>query len=206
MARSSSKAGSTASTGGFQLGPTTRVITEDGRDVIPGSGDQGMVAIKGRGPMGYYKDRAKTESTFRIIDGERWTIPGDFAEVAADGSVRLLGRGSVCINTGGEKVFPEEVEEALKLHPGIEDAAVVGIPDDRFGEAVTAVVQPTPGSSVPDTAAMIETVRQKLAGYKAPRHVVIVESVGRAPNGKVDYKRLKELATEEVRKNVKSLA
>jgi acyl-CoA synthetase (AMP-forming)/AMP-acid ligase II len=204
MARSSSKAGATAATGGFQLGPNTKVVTEDGRDVVPGSGEQGMVAIKGRGPIGYYKDQAKTEATFRVIDGERWTIPGDFAEVAADGSVKLLGRGSVCINTGGEKVFPEEVEEALKLHPAVADAAVVGVPDDRFGEAVTAVVEPLAPASPPDEAELIAAVRQRLAAFKAPRHVVMVETVGRAANGKVDYKRLREVAIAAVGVNVRS--
>ena len=206
MARSSSRAGATAATGGFHLGPNTKVITEEGRDVVPGSGVHGLVAIKGRGPMGYYKDQAKSEATFRVINGERWTVPGDFAEVAADGSVRLLGRGSVCINTGGEKVFPEEVEEALKLHPSVEDAVVVGVPDDRFGEAVTAVVQRKAGAPIPDDAELIEVVRRHLAGYKAPRHIVMVESVGRAPNGKLDYKRLKELATGAVVRDLKSPA
>ena len=206
MARSSSKAGATASTGGFQLGPDTKVVTEDGRDVVPGSGEQGMVAIKGRGPIGYYKDQAKTEATFRVIDGERWTIPGDFAEVAGDGSVKLLGRGSVCINTGGEKVFPEEVEEALKLHPAVADVAVVGVPDDRFGEAVTAVVELIAPGNPSDGTELIAAVRQRLAAYKAPRHVVMVETVGRAPNGKVDYKRLRELAIAAVGVSVKSPA
>ena len=194
MARSSSKAGATASTAGFQLGPNTRVITEDGRDVVAGSGEQGLVALKGRGPIGYYKDRDKTAATFRTIDGERWTIPGDFASVAADGSVKLLGRGSVCINTGGEKVFPEEVEEALKLHDAVADAVVVGVPDDRFGEVVTAVVELEPGARKPDDSELIDTVRRHLAGYKAPRYVVMVDSIGRAPNGKVDYKAIRERA------------
>ena len=206
MARSSSKAGAMASTGGFQLGPNTKVISEGGKDVEPGSGEQGLVAIKGRGPIGYYKDQAKTESTFRVIDGERWTIPGDFAEVAADGSVKLLGRGSVCINTGGEKVFPEEVEEALKLHPAVADAVVVGVPDDRFGEAVTAVVEPVVRASPPDETELIAVVRGRLAAYKAPRQVVMVETVGRAPNGKVDYKKLRELAIAAVGPNVRSPA
>jgi 3-oxocholest-4-en-26-oate---CoA ligase len=198
MARSSSKAGATASTGGFQLGPDTRVITEDWRDVSPGSGEQGMVAIKGRGPIGYFKDPDKSAGTFRVIDGERWTVPGDFATVGSDGSVKLLGRGSVCINSGGEKVFPEEVEETLKLHPAVEDAVVVGIPDQRFGEVVTAVVELSEAAHPPAEADLIETVRRHLAGYKAPRHVVIVETIGRAPNGKVDYKRLKAEAIARI--------
>ncbi|HEX6395493.1 MAG TPA: acyl-CoA synthetase [Acidimicrobiales bacterium] len=198
MARSSSKAGATASTGGFLLGPNTRVITEDGRDVSPGSGEQGMVAIKGRGPIGYYKDPEKSAGTFRVIDGERWTVPGDYATVGSDGSVKLLGRGSVCINSGGEKVFPEEVEEILKLHPAVEDAVVVGIPDERFGEVVTAVVELSQSAHPPADADLIDSVRSHLAGYKAPRHVVIVETIGRAPNGKVDYKRLKAEAIARV--------
>jgi 3-oxocholest-4-en-26-oate---CoA ligase len=202
MARSSSKAGGTASTAGFQLGPNTRVITEDGRDVVAGSGEQGLVALKGRGPIGYYKDGDKTAATFRTIDGERWTIPGDFATVSADGSVKLLGRGSVCINTGGEKVFPEEVEEALKLNDAVADAVVVGVPDDRFGEVVTAVVQLEPGVRKPDDSELIDSVRRHLAGYKAPRRIVTVDSIGRAPNGKVDYKRIKERAVAAL---VKSL-
>jgi fatty-acyl-CoA synthase len=202
MARSSSKAGATASTGGFHLGPDTKVITEDGRDVRPGSGEQGMVALKGRGPIGYYKDPDKSAATFRVIDGQRWTIPGDFATVAEDGSVKLLGRGSVCINTGGEKVFPEEVEEALKLHPAVHDAVVVGVPDERFGEAVTAVVELARGAERPSHMDLIETVRRHLAGYKAPRHVVMVETIGRAPNGKVDYKRIKSEAAASVSSRV----
>jgi fatty-acyl-CoA synthase len=108
--------------------------------------------------------------------------------------VQLLGRGSVCINTGGEKVFPEEVEEALKLHPGVADAVVVGVPDDRFGEAVTAVIQPKPGQAGPDGPDLVQWVRERLADYKAPRHVVEVETIGRSPSGKVDYRKLKEYA------------
>ena len=198
MARSASKAGLASSTAGFELGPNTRVIDEDGQDVEPGSGRQGMVALRGRGPIGYYKDPEKSASTFRSINGERWTVPGDFATVEADGTVRLLGRGSVCINTGGEKVFPEEVEEVLKRHPAVHDAVVVGVPDERFGEAVAAVVEPTRGSDPPDGAELSAWAHLSLAGYKVPRHVVPVESIGRAPNGKVDYRRLRELATRTV--------
>ena len=198
MARSASKAGATTATAGFELGPNTRVVDEDGVDVEPGSGRQGMVALRGRGPVGYYKDPEKSATTFRLIDGVRWTVPGDFATVEADGSVRLLGRGSVCINTGGEKVFPEEVEEVLKRHPGVHDAVVVGVPDDRFGEAVTAVVEPDPSSEPPGEAVLSEWARRSLAGYKVPRHVVTVETIGRAPNGKVDYKRLREVAVRAV--------
>ncbi|HET6963337.1 MAG TPA: AMP-binding protein, partial [Acidimicrobiales bacterium] len=147
MARSTSRAGKTTETAGFTLGPDTKVLTEDGREVAPGSGEQGRLALRGRGPMGYYKDPDKSAATFTVIEGQRWTIPGDFATVRADGTVQLLGRGSVCINTGGEKVFPEEVEEVLKLHPSVADAVVVGVPDERFGERVTAVVERRPGTT-----------------------------------------------------------
>jgi acyl-CoA synthetase (AMP-forming)/AMP-acid ligase II len=180
----------------FRLGPGNRVVTDDGRDVAPGSGERGRVALRGRMPLGYYKDATKTASTFMIIDGVRYSIPGDFAEVEADGTVKLLGRGSVCINTGGEKVYPEEVEEVLKLHPGIHDAVVVGVPDERFGEAITAVVEPVEGGSV-DEADVIAHVKAHLAAYKAPKQVFVVPSITRAPNGKVDYRRWKSFAAEQ---------
>jgi fatty-acyl-CoA synthase len=169
------------------------VFTEDGRRVEPGSGERGLVAVSGFLPMGYYKDPEKTAKTFKTIDGQRWSVPGDWAEVNTDGTLKLLGRGSVCINTGGEKVFPEEVEEALKTHPRVRDAVVVGVPDARFGERICAVVEPV-GEVEPSLAELSEHVRAHLAGYKAPRELVVVESVGRAPNGKVDYKAVKERA------------
>jgi acyl-CoA synthetase (AMP-forming)/AMP-acid ligase II len=197
MARSTSKSGQTAGTGGFVLGPDTKVLAEDGREVAPGSGEQGQVAMRGRGPVGYYKDPEKTAATFTVIDGARWTIPGDFATVGVDGSVQLLGRGSVCINTGGEKVFPEEVEEVLKLHPGVADAVVVGVPDERFGETVTAVVERQPGAAPAPERELIDWVKGRLAAYKAPRQVVEVDTIGRSPSGKVDYRRLREHAISE---------
>jgi acyl-CoA synthetase (AMP-forming)/AMP-acid ligase II len=198
MARSTSRQGRTSGTGGFQLSENTKVIDEDGHEIAPGSGRQGRVALRGRGPMGYYKDEEKTASTFVLINGERWIIPGDFAMVQADGTVQLLGRGSVCINTGGEKVFPEEVEEALKLHPAVADAVVVGVPDERFGETVTAVIELRPGLPGPSQGEVAEWVRARLAAYKAPRHVVEVDSIGRSPSGKVDYRRLRQVAIEEL--------
>jgi acyl-CoA synthetase (AMP-forming)/AMP-acid ligase II len=124
------------------------------------------------------------------FEGVRWSIPGDFAEVEADGTVKLLGRGSQCINTGGEKVYPEEVEEALKLHPSVADAAVVGLPDERFGEAITALVEPAAGATI-DAAELIQHVRTTLAAYKSPKRIIVVDTIGRAANGKLDYKRLK---------------
>ena len=156
-----------------------------------------MVAVGGFIPVGYYKDEAKSAATFRTVEGRRWSIPGDFATVNADGTIHLLGRGSVCINTGGEKVFPEEVEEALKTHPAVRDAVVVGLPDDRFGETICGVVEPS-GDGAVDAADLRAHVAGQLAAYKAPRNVVVVESIARAANGKVDYRRLKALARERV--------
>ena len=146
--------------------------------------------MRGHTPIGYYKDPDKSAATFQVIDGVRYTIPGDFATVDADGTMRLLGRGSQCINTGGEKVFPEEVEEVLKRHPRVVDAAVVGVPDERFGEAITALVEPPAGATV-DEAALIAHVKAHLAGYKAPKRVIGIATVGRAANGKLDYRALK---------------
>ncbi|HVM65040.1 MAG TPA: AMP-binding protein [Acidimicrobiales bacterium] len=191
MATSVSTADASAKTAVFTVGPSTRVITEDGRDVVPGSGEVGLMAQRGRVPLGYYKDEAKSAGTFRVLDGVRWSVPGDWATVEADGTLRLLGRGSQCINTGGEKVYPEEVEEALKTYPAILDAACVGVPDDRFGEVVVALVQ---ASGPVDEAAVIAHVKGVLAGYKAPRRVVQLPTLGRAPNGKVDYAALRAQA------------
>ena len=190
MATNTTTADSATSTAKFSLGPNTKVLTEDGREVLAGSGERGRVALRGRTPIGYFKDEAKTAATFVLHDGVRWSIPGDWAEVEADGTLKLYGRGSQCINTGGEKVYPEEVEEALKLHASVADAAVVGLPDDRFGEAITALVEPNAGHTV-DEAALIAHVKERLAHYKAPKKVLSIDTVGRAPNGKLDYKRLK---------------
>ncbi len=198
MARSTARAGQEVQTADFKLGADTKVLTDDGGELQPGSTDRGRLAIRGRGPIGYYKDAEKSAATFTFIDGQRWTIPGDFATVAADGTVRLLGRGSVCINSGGEKIFPEEVEEVLKLHPGVADAVVVGIPDDRFGEAVTAVIERRPGVPGIDHSELAEWVKKRLAAYKAPRRFVEVDSIGRSPAGKVDYRGLRSLAVERV--------
>jgi fatty-acyl-CoA synthase len=154
-----------------------------------------MVAMGGYIPLGYYKDPEKTAKTFREVDGRRYSIPGDWATVSADGSLQLLGRGSVCINTGGEKVYPEEVEEVLKELPEVDDAVCVGLPDERFGEIICAVVQAAPGAEIDETSA-IEHVRGRLARYKAPRKVVVVDSIGRSPAGKVDYRALRDLALQ----------
>ena len=177
----------------FSKMPETKVFTDDDREVEPGSDDVGMVAAGGNVPIGYYKDEEKSARTFRVIDGVRYSFPGDFAKVAADGSLILLGRGSQVINTGGEKVFPEEVEEAVKRVDGVRDCLVVGIENEKFGQAVTAVVSLEDGASV-DSAGIIASVKNDLAGYKAPKSVIFVDQVPRAPNGKADYRAAKEHA------------
>ena len=170
----------------FQVTANSACFTEDGRRVQPGSGERGLLAVSGYLPVGYYKDPEKTERTFRVFEGRRWSVPGDWATVEADGSLKLLGRGSQVINTGGEKVFPEEVEEAIKRYPGVRDAAVVGVPDPRFGERICAVVD-MGGGEAPTLDQVAEHVRQHLARYKAPRELVIAP-IHRAANGKLDYK------------------
>jgi fatty-acyl-CoA synthase len=197
MGQSISSGTGAVRTARFKPGESTIVVSDDGRRVEPGSGEIGRVAVGGFQPIGYYKDLEKTAATFIEVDGKRYACPGDYATIEADGTLTLLGRGSVCINTGGEKVFPEEVEEALKTHPGVRDAVAVGVPDERFGEVVSAVVEPVAEAAF-DDGELIEHVKGKLAAYKAPKHVVTVPSIGRAPNGKVDYKRLRAVATERV--------
>ena len=195
MAQNTTTADGSSKTATFQLGPRTKVLTEEGREVLPGSGELGRVALRGHTPIGYYKDPEKSAKTFVVFDGVRWSIPGDWASVDADGTVQLLGRGSQCINTGGEKVYPEEVEEVLKLHPAVADAAVVGLPDDRFGQAITALVEPLPDRTIVE-AELIAHVKVHLAAYKAPKRVLAVDTVGRAGNGKLDYKALTERAAK----------
>jgi acyl-CoA synthetase (AMP-forming)/AMP-acid ligase II len=165
--------------------------------VEPGSDEVGMVAAGGMVPIGYFKDPEKSARTFRVIDGVRYSFPGDMAKVAADGSLILLGRGSQVINSGGEKIFPEEVEEAVKRVDGVVDCLVVGIDDERFGQTVTAVVAAADGVRL-EADDVIEGVKRQLAAYKAPRHVVIVDHVPRAPNGKADYRAARELALATV--------
>jgi fatty-acyl-CoA synthase len=197
LAASVSAAGASASTAKFSLGAGVRVLTPDDRDVEPGSGEVGVIALPGFMPVGYYKDPEKTARTFRVVDGQRYSIPGDCATVDADGSIQLLGRGSVVINTGGEKVYPEEVEEVIKQLPEVADAVCVGVPNERFGEAICAVVETNPGADLTDEQVR-EAVRNKLAGYKVPRTVRFVDTIGRSPAGKVDYKRLREESAAEV--------
>ena len=197
MATQVTDASNDGATAQFSPAKHTKVIDDDGNEVLPGSGIRGRVAIRGRVPVGYYKDASKSAATFLTINGSRYSIPGDYAEVDADGSIRLLGRGSVCINTGGEKVFPEEVEEVLKQHRSVADAVVVGLPDERFGEAITAIVELGDSASF-DEAKLIAHVKEHLAAYKSPKRVLSIDSIGRAANGKVDYQRLKQLAIDMI--------
>lgn len=182
----------------FKLGRHALVLGADNRPLPPGGSEVGRVAVRGGVPLGYYGDPVKTATTFPVIDGVRYAIPGDYARLEADGSITLLGRGSVSINSGGEKVFPEEVEECVKELPGVRDAVVVGVPHERFGESVTALVEAVSEVGLTN-AAVIDHVRGRLAGYKVPRHVVFVESLERGPNGKADYAQLRRLAAESVR-------
>jgi acyl-CoA synthetase (AMP-forming)/AMP-acid ligase II len=172
------------------------VLDDDLEPIEPGSGRVGRVARGGNIPIGYYNDPVKSAEVF-VTDkrGNRWSIPGDYATVEADGRITLLGRGSVSINSGGEKVFPEEVEGALKSHPDVFDVLVVGLPDERWGERVTALVQPRPGRQ-PSLADLQSHCRRAIAGYKVPREVLLVEAVPRLPNGKPDYRNAKRRASD----------
>ena len=174
----------------FKLGQNAFVIDDAGQPIAAGSGRVGRVAVRGRVPLGYFKDPGKSAATFPIIEGVRCAVPGDYATVEADGTITLLGRGSISINTGGEKVFPEEVEEAIKTHPDVRDAVVVGVPDERFGQIVAAAVEPIPGHTL-DSDAVTDHVRARLASHKTPRRVMIVESVQRSATGKADYTEVK---------------
>lgn len=169
----------------FQLGKNACVIDDVGNPLAAGSGMAGRVAVRGHIPLGYYKDPEKTAATFPVVDGIRYAVPGDLATVDQDGTITLLGRGSTCINTGGEKVFPEEVEDAIKTHDGVADALVVGIPNERFGQMVAAAVEWLPDAKE-DHSALLGHLRQRLAGHKVPRAVVAMESLNRGPNGKAD--------------------
>lgn len=170
-----------------KIDASTSVIDDAGKPVDPGSGQVGLIARKGHIPIGYYKDEAKSKATFVEYDGVRYSIPGDFARVEVDGTVTMLGRGSMSINSGGEKIYPEEVEGALKSHPDVFDALVVGVPDERFGQRVAAVVQAREGVR-PGLQDLADTCRKDIAPYKAPRSVWFVDEIKRSPAGKPDYR------------------
>jgi len=173
----------------------TTVFDDEFHPVEPGSGVVGRLATAGRVPLGYYKDEAKSAQAFVEVEGVRWSLPGDMATLDADGTIRLLGRGSLCINTGGEKVYPEEVEAVLKAHPAVGDALVIGVPDARWGEAVVAVVEATGGVAWPGVEGIRAHCRTQLAGYKIPRDLFVVDAVERMPSGKADYRWAREVAT-----------
>jgi acyl-CoA synthetase (AMP-forming)/AMP-acid ligase II len=172
----------------------TVVLDDNLEPIEAGTGKVGRLARGGNIPLGYYNDPEKTAATF-ITDkqGRRFAIPGDYATLEADGRITLLGRGSVSINSGGEKIYPEEVEGALKSHPDVFDVLVVGLPDERWGESVAALLQPRPGCS-PTLEALQEHARAQIAGYKVPRRLLIVDEVPRLPNGKPDYRSAKAAA------------
>ena len=181
-------AGQEATSGTFRMDDSTVVLSEDlGRIVAPGADEMGWLARRGHVPLGYFKDPEKTAKTFPVIGGVRYAVPGDHARVRPDGTIVVLGRGSVSINTGGEKVYPEEVERVLKHHAGVYDAIVVGTPHPTWGEQVTAVVQPRPGAT-PAVAELIELCAQHLARFKLPKTVVFVDRIVRSPSGKPDYR------------------
>ncbi|MEM9712546.1 MAG: AMP-binding protein [Actinomycetota bacterium] len=193
MGQSISAGGQVGEVAKFMVTETTKVFDDDDRAVAPGSGEVGMVATCNNVPLGYYKDEEKTARTFREIDGVRWSFPGDMATVDADGFIDFLGRGSNCINTGGEKVYPEEVEEAIKATRGVRDCLVFGVPDERFGNRVVGVASLEPGATL-TADEILADVRGRLSSYKLPKQLQLVETVPRAPNGKADYGTAKELA------------
>jgi acyl-CoA synthetase (AMP-forming)/AMP-acid ligase II len=180
----------------FTVNEQMTVLGDEGRPVAPGSGEVGHLARRGHIPLGYWKDAEKTAATFRVDpDGMRWVIPGDFATIEADNTIVMLGRGSVCINSGGEKIFPEEVEAAVKAHPAVFDAVVVGVPDDRFIERVAVIVKVRDGVDAPTLEELQEFCRTKIAGYKVPRELHLTDEIPRTPVGKPDYRWAKRLAT-----------
>ena len=176
--------GMETTTAKFAIGDNCKVFTEDDREVMPGSGEPGYIARGGHIPLGYFKDEEKSAKTFKTIDGERYSIPGDWCTVEADGTLTLLGRGSVCINSAGEKIYPEEVEEVIKSIDGIRDALVVGVPDDKWGNAVIAVIEGDEKSA----DELKRLIKLHLASYKVPKKFLFKDTLGRAPNGKADYK------------------
>jgi len=194
LGASTTKVGDTSETGSFQLGPHAKVFTEEFREVIPGSGEAGMIATSGAIPLGYYKDEERTAKTFPTINGIRYSMAGDWCKLETDGSMILLGRGNNCINSGGEKIYPEEVEEALKTMDEIYDAAVIGIPDERWGQAVVAVIHLMEEDSL-DSLTIRDHLSSRLARYKHPKQLKFVNSSFRHDNGKINYRAVNALLT-----------
>ena len=197
MTRTETRATDDIAPARFKAGERIVVVTDDGEVVRPGDERVGMLGVGGPIPLGYYKDPEKTAATFRTVEGRRYSIPGDYATVDPDGTIRLLGRGSACINTGGEKVYPEEVELALRSHPDVFDCVVVGVADDRWGEMVVALVQPAVDATLAEDD-LAAHCRATLAGYKIPKRFVSVGSLQRSPAGKADYKLLRTVAEEAI--------
>lgn len=182
----------------FTLEPDSKILDDELKPIAPGSDTVGLLARCGHIPLGYYKDEKKTAATFKVdSNGVRWVIPGDHAQVLADGTVQLLGRGSGCINSGGEKIFPEEVEAVLKGHPAVFDVVVVGVPDERFTNKVAAIVKTREHQDV-TLESLIDYCATRLARYKAPRALLIVDEIKRTPAGKPDYKAAKDLALDKL--------
>jgi fatty-acyl-CoA synthase len=196
MTRTETRATDDIAPARFKASERLVVVADDGEVVEPGDGRIGMLGVGGAIPLGYYKDDEKTAATFRTVNGRRYSIPGDYATIEADGTIRLLGRGSACINTGGEKVYPEEVELSLRSHPDVHDCVVVGVPNDRWGEMVVALVQSGDGTLRDDELA--QHCRSTLAGYKVPKRFVVVDSLQRSPAGKADYNLLRGIAAAAV--------
>ena len=186
-----------AKTAKFALNPGVIVLSDDGKEVEPGSEEMGKIGTSGLVPEGYFKDEKKSAETFKEINGVRYSFPGDYATINEDGTINLLGRGSNCINTAGEKVYPEEVEEAVKKHPNIYDCLVVGLKDEKFGQRVVALASLETAGSL-EEGELIDFTREQLSGYKLPKQVLFVDEVMRAPNGKANYKWAKEEAENKL--------
>ena len=179
----------------FSINPGVIILADDGEILQPGSDKIGLIGTSGLVPTGYYKDEKKSAETFKEINGTRYSIPGDYAKLESDGTITLLGRGSNCINSAGEKIYPEEVEEAIKTHDDVFDCLVVGMPDEKFGQRIVAVVSTVDNKDL-DELALIENTRKKIAGYKLPKQILFTHEVKRAPNGKANYKWAKSFAEE----------
>ena len=181
----------------FSINPGVIILADDGETLEPGSDKVGLIGTSGLVPEGYYKDEKKSAQTFKEIDGVRYSFPGDYAKYEQDGTITLLGRGSNCINSAGEKIYPEEVEEAIKRNDEVFDCLVVGLPDEKFGQKVIAVVSLVKDADISETK-LLEATREFIAGYKLPKGIIFKDVVQRAPNGKADYKWAKDIANENL--------
>ena len=179
----------------FSINPGVIIISDDGEILKPGSDKVGLIGTSGLVPVGYYKDEKKSAETFREVSGVRYSFPGDYAKLEEDGTITLLGRGSNCINSAGEKIYPEEVEEAIKRNDEVFDCLVVGVDDEKFGQKVVAVVSLENNKDINEDS-LVDATRSYIAGYKLPKKVIFVEQVERAPNGKANYKWAKNIANE----------